>query len=156
MNRKNSKKNSWSVEEQKVNLLKVASSHQLLRTSSPYPSPKQIQEINEVVPESGKTILELFIKEQEINIDIERKIVEHHIESYRRGQLYAFITSISGIIAAIICALLGQTTIGAIIVGVTLISIVPHFFPGKKKKGSTDGKQNFAKFLRLLKEKESN
>ncbi len=56
---------------------------------------------------------------------------------------------------AVICAFIGQTAIGSIIGGATLISVIPHFIPGKRKKKDDDHHKDLEQDLKEIGKGES-
>lgn len=85
------------------------------------------------------------------------QLVAFEIKKVARGQILAFSIAITGMVGAVVCGFIGQATIGSIIGGATLISVVPHFFPGKRNKKEDDApQQNQEQALPGTDEKESN
>lgn len=113
----------------------IALLHQSIQHfSGPLPSPKILKEYNEILPNAAERIFKMAEKAQEHYETTEQKLVDFEIKKTSKGQIFAFSIAITGMVGAVICAYLGQATIGSIIGGATLISVVPHFFPGKRKK----------------------
>lgn len=124
--------------------------------SGPLPSPEMLKEYNKILPDSAERIFRMAEKAQDHYEATERKLIELEIKKVPKGQNFAFIIAITGIIGAVICAFLGQVTIGSIIGGATLISVVPYFIPRKrKKKENNDHKRNLEQMLQELEKGES-
>ena len=73
-------------------------------------------------------------KEQEHHHTTEIKLVNHEIKKTSKGQNFALVTALTGIIGAVICAFLGKEVIGAVLGGSTLVSLVSSFLSAKQKK----------------------
>jgi uncharacterized membrane protein len=106
----------------------------------PIPPPSLVSEYEKILPGSFDRILKLTEGNAQHRIEIdkhkmgmEKKLVPESIKLRRSGQNKAFFISILGIIAVVFCAFIGQTTIGSILAGTTLISLVPNFIAGIKK-----------------------
>jgi uncharacterized membrane protein len=113
----------------------IALLHQSIQHhSGPLPSPQILKEYNEILPDAAERIFNMAEKAQVHYETTEQRLVELEIKKVSRGQFLAFIIAITGMAGAVVCAFLGQVTIGSIIGGATLISIVPNFISGKRKK----------------------
>jgi uncharacterized membrane protein len=107
---------------------------QIQHFSGPLPSPEMLSKYNEILPNAAERVFRMAEKAQDHYEETEKKLVDLEIKKVPKGQNHAFAIAITGIVGAVICAFLGQVTIGSIIGGATLISVVPHFIPGKRKK----------------------
>lgn len=107
---------------------------QIQHFSGPLPSPEMLKKYNEILPNAAERVFRMAEKAQDHYEETEKKLVDLEIKKVPKGQNHAFMIAITGIVGAVICAFLGQVTIGSIIGGATLISVVPHFIPGKRKK----------------------
>jgi uncharacterized membrane protein len=93
-----------------------------------------LKKYNEILPNAAERVFRMAEKAQDHYEETEKKLIDLEIKKVPKGQNHAFMIAITGIVGAVICAFLGQVTIGSIIGGATLISVVPHFIPGKRKK----------------------
>ena len=107
---------------------------QIQHFSGPLPSPEMLKKYNEILPNAAERVFRMAERAQDHYEETEKKLVDLEIKKVPKGQNHAFMIAITGIVGAVICAFLGQVTIGSIIGGATLISVVPHFIPGKRKK----------------------
>ena len=135
----------------------IALLHQSIQHfSGPLPSPKILKEYNVILPDAAERIFKMAEKAQEHYETTEQKLVDFEIKKVSKGQILAFIIAITGMVGAVICAFLGQVTIGSIIGGATLISVVPHFFPGKRKKKQNDEQEKaLEKIIEKIEKEES-
>ncbi len=121
-------------------ILKV-SHHQESYFEGPLPPPALVGEYEQILPGSFDRILKMAEENAKHRIDIDRHEIEiektmipESLEIQKSGQAKAFYIYILGIIAVSFCAYINQTTIGSILAGTTLISLVPNFIAGIKKK----------------------
>lgn len=118
--------------------------------SGPLPSPEILKEYNKILPDAAERIFKMAEKAQDHYEITERKIVDLEIKKVSRGQILAFLIAITGIAGAVVCAFLGQIAIGSIIGGATLISIIPHFITGKRKKKDNDHQKDLEQDLKKI------
>ena len=74
------------------------------------------------------------IAQDKHEIEMEKQLVPGSMEIRKSGQNKVFFISIFGIIAVCFCAYIGETTVASILAGTTLISLVPNFISGIKKR----------------------
>jgi uncharacterized membrane protein len=108
--------------------------------AGPLPSPETLKEYNEILPDAAERIFSMAEKEQEHHHTTEIKLVDHEIRKTSKGQNFALVTALTGIVGAVICAFLGQEIIGAVVGGSTLASLVSSFLSAKQKK--VEGKRD--------------
>lgn len=118
----------------------------------PLPPPSLVKEYEKMLPGSFNRILTMAEENakhrSQIDLhemEMEKRIIPESFDIQRSGQKKAFYISIVGIIAVAFCAYLNQPTIGSILAGTTLISLVPNFIAGikkKKEKPSLETKEN--------------
>jgi uncharacterized membrane protein len=106
--------------------------------SGPLPDPDTLKEYNEILPDAAERIFKMAEKEQEHHHTMGVKLVDSEIRKVSKGQNYALIISLVGLVGAIICALLDQVTIGSIIGVSTVASLASNFLYGKQKKSKED------------------
>lgn len=102
--------------------------------SGPIPSPEILEGYNQILPDAAERIFKMAEKAQDHQMSIEHKYVDSRVDKIKKGQYFALTLALFGITGAVVCAFLGETTIGAIIGGTTLVSIVPSFIDGVRKK----------------------
>jgi uncharacterized membrane protein len=106
----------------------------LRKYRGPLPPPESLKEYNEILPDAAERIFSMAEKEQEHHHTTEIKLVDHEIKKTSKGQNFALVTALTGIVGAVICAFLGQVVIGAVVGGSTLASLVSSFLSAKQKK----------------------
>jgi uncharacterized membrane protein len=111
------------------------------------PPPENIERYEKVLPGTFREILDLakdnakHRREMDISsIELEKKYLEEDINLRKKGQNRAFFVVFFGLLIVALCAYLGETTIGAILAGTTLIALVPQFVSGAKDKKKNSGK----------------
>lgn len=93
------------------------------------PPPSILEAYNDIVPESADQLFEMSEAEQRHRHDWENNYLQHHILSYRIGQLFGLITVISLITAIVLLSYNGNTneakylTIAGFL-SITLISLL--------------------------------
>lgn len=102
--------------------------------AGPLPPPETLKEYNEILPDAAERIFSMAEKEQEHHHTTELMLVDHEIKKTSKGQNFALVTALTGIVGAVICAFLGQEIIGAVVGGSTLASLVSSFLSAKQKK----------------------
>ena len=133
-NSKKVKKSSDSKQDETSSNLQgmfTIESHQL---SSPYLPPEILKSYNDVKPGVVDEIFDITFKGIKHQMEMEKEVILSTNQRALKGQTLAFIISLTGIVGAVVCGFLGQVTIGSIIGGSTLISLVPNFISGVKKK----------------------
>lgn len=110
--------------------------------AGPLPPPETLKEYNEILPDAAERIFSMAEKEQEHQHTTEIKLVDHEIKKTSKGQNFALVTAITGIVGAVICAFLGQEVIGAVVGGSTLASLVSSFLSAKQKKKKEKNDEN--------------
>lgn len=69
---------------------------------------------------------------------LETKVVDDDFRLKRRGQDYALISTIVGLIAAVIFAVIGATTVAGIVGGTTVVGVVTAFVAGRVLEGKNN------------------
>ncbi len=111
------------------------------------PPPENVERYEKVLPGTFREILDLtkdnakHRREMDIaSIELEKKYLEEDINLRKKGQDRAFLVVFLGLLIVALCAYLGETTIGGILAGTTLIALVPQFVSGIKEKKKKSGK----------------
>lgn len=71
-------------------------------------------------------------KQQEHRISIEKTIIKSQSNQSRLGQIFGLIMGLVGIGSGTYLASIGSTTVGGIIAGTTVVSLVSVFVIGKR------------------------
>jgi uncharacterized membrane protein len=109
--------------------------------AGPLPDPETLKEYNDILPDAAERIFNMAEKAQEHHHTMGAKLVACEVKKVNKGQNYALIIALVGIVGAVICAFLDQVTIGSIIGGSTLVSLASSFLYEKHKKSKEDGKK---------------
>jgi uncharacterized membrane protein len=113
----------------------------------PIPPPAVVKEYEKVLKGSFNRILKMTEENSKHRMELDQHEMElekfylpQTVKIRQKGQIFAFSISVLGIVGAVVCAFLGQVTIGSIVGGSTLISLVPHFISGIRndKTGKSD------------------
>ena len=102
--------------------------------SGPLPPPTVLNEYNRVVPNAAERIIAMAEKEQEHRIKAEQTLIEGEIKQAKRGQIMGFIIAMLLTATAIYLAIIGLTSLSAIIFSVTLIGVATIFVLNKKPR----------------------
>lgn len=102
--------------------------------SGPLPPPAVLDDYNRVVPSAAEKIIAMAEKEQEHRIKAEQMMIEGEIKQAKRGQIMGFIIALLLTATAIYLAVIGLTSLSAIIFSVTLIGVATIFVLNKKPR----------------------
>ncbi len=127
-------KSTDNIQEEESTSLSGRFTIEAHKLSSPFLPPEVLKSYNEIKPGIAEEIFDITIKSINHQLEMEKEVILSSNHRTLKGQTLAFIISLTGIIGAVVCAFLGQVTIGSIIGGSTLISLVPNFITGVKKK----------------------
>jgi uncharacterized membrane protein len=112
------------------------------------PPPENIERYEKVLPGTFREILDITKDNAKhrreidtVSIELEKKYLEEDINLRKKGQDRAFWVVFLGLIIVALCAYLGESTIGSILAGTTLIILVPQFVSGIKNKNVKSDKE---------------
>ena len=100
--------------------------------SGPLPDPETLIQYNSVIPNGADRIMIMAEKQQEHRISIEKTIIKSQSNQSRLGQIFGLIMGLVGIGSGTYLASIGSTTVGGIIAGTTVVSLVSVFVIGKR------------------------
>ena len=106
--------------------------------SGPIPPPEMLIEYASVSPEFPDRIITMAESQQQHRQSMESGALNAATNIEKKGQIYAFIVSISIIAAALYLIASGKEIYGTIFVGCTLIGLASVFITGRKKKQSSN------------------
>lgn len=111
--------------------------------SGPLPDAETLIQYNTVIPDGADRIMKMAEKEQEHRVSIQSTIVKDQNKQSQLGQIFGFIIGLVGIGSGTYLAANGNTTVGGIIAGGTVVSLVSVFVIGKnlQKKSSKKRKK---------------
>jgi uncharacterized membrane protein len=110
--------------------------------SGPLPSPETLQEYENIVPGCAKTIFDVFVKQADHRMGLEKIVVTSQQTQSKWGQNYAFIIAIFVMTGAVACVLLGHDRAGEVLGSVDLVGLVTVFILGRQyQKGNLERKR---------------
>lgn len=102
--------------------------------SGPLPDSETLIEYNSVIPNGADRIMKMAEKQQEHRINIEKDVIKSQSGQSLLGQWFGLIIGIFGIGCGTFLAYSGEKTVGGIIAGGTVVSLVSVFVIGKGKQ----------------------
>ena len=109
--------------------------------SGPIPSPDVISKYNGIIPNGADRIMTMAEKEQDHRITSESKLIDGQVKALNKGQDYALIISIVGIICGTIATVLGYPVFGSSMAGGSVVIIAAGFINGKIKQRKQSEKE---------------
>ncbi len=100
--------------------------------SGPLPDAETLIQYNTVIPDGADRIMKMAEKQQNHRMQIENTVIKSQSLQSKLGQIFGLIIGIVGISSGTYLASIGQTTVGGIIAGGTVVSLVSVFVLGKK------------------------
>lgn len=107
----------------------------------PFPPPAIMREYKEIYEPMPRIIVEKFVKQVDHRIEMERLAVPNRERLAARGQLYAFLIAILGILSAVVCAYFKQEVIGSILGGTTILTLAKYFIGPKETSDKKDNQK---------------
>lgn len=123
--------------KKKKELLKLFSttvSIQQRTHSGPLPDAETLAQYNSIIPNGADRIMTMAEKQQDHRINIEKTVIKSQNNQSVLGQVFGLIIGIFGIICGTFLAYSGESQVGSIIAGGTVISLVTVFVIGKRKQ----------------------
>lgn len=102
--------------------------------AGPLPDPDALFKYNSVIPNGADRIMVMAEKQQEHRMQIEKGLIKSQSNQSLLGQWFGLIIGIFGIGCGTFLAYSGETTVGSIIAGGTVMSLVSVFVIGKRKQ----------------------
>lgn len=99
--------------------------------SGPLPDAESLIEYNSVIPNGADRIMTMAEKQQLHRIDIENKVIQSQSGQSKLGQIFGFVIGLVGVGCGTYLAAIGEATVGGIIAGGTVVSLVSVFVIGK-------------------------
>lgn len=100
--------------------------------SGPLPSPETFQGYENVLPGAAERIITMAEKQQDHRMGLESKHLNEQLFQSKLGQIFGLVISIVAIGAGTHLTMNGHDTVGGILLGTTLISLVTVFVLGKR------------------------
>lgn len=129
------------IKEQQKNDILRSLSITMIRESShsgPLPDGDTLIKYDSVIPNGADRIMKMAERQQEHRMDIESKVIAGQVKQSKLGQIFGLIIGIVGIGCGTFLAYSGAKTVGGIIAGGTVISLVSVFVIGKRNQKSDD------------------
>lgn len=123
--------------EKKHELLKLFYSQisiQQKTHSGPLPDPETLVQYNSIIPNGADRIMTMAEKQQDHRIDIEKAVITSQNRQSQLGQIFGLVIGLFGIVCGTFLAYKGETVVGSIIAGGTVVSLVSVFVIGKRKQ----------------------
>lgn len=99
--------------------------------SGPLPDPESLIQYNSVIPDGADRIMKMAENQQRHRINIESKVITSQSSQSKLGQIFGLIIGLVGVGCGTYLAAIGATTVGGIIAGGTVVSLVSVFVIGK-------------------------
>ena len=100
--------------------------------SGPLPDPETLHHYNELIPNGAERIMQMTESQQKHRHELEMRVIPSQLNQSRNGQWFGFLLGLIGLGCGTFLAYNGQTTVGGIIAGTTVVSLVSVFVIGKK------------------------
>ncbi|WP_299429566.1 DUF2335 domain-containing protein [uncultured Maribacter sp.] len=106
--------------------------------SGPLPDADTLIKYNSVIPNGADRIMKMAETQQTHRVSIESKVITSQSNQSKLGQIFGLIIGLVGIGCGTFLAATGEPTVGGIIAGATVVSLVSVFVIGKstQRKGS--------------------
>lgn len=104
--------------------------------SGPIPSPETLQGYDNILPGAADRVITMAEKQQNHRMGLETKHLSEQMGQSRLGQWLGFIIAIIAISAGTYLTMNGHDTVGGILLGTTLVSLVAVFVVGKYNQKS--------------------
>jgi len=102
--------------------------------AGPLPPPEVLEHYNRIIPDGADRILKMAEMQSLHRQAMEKTGLDANIKLANRGQLFAMLLSLTGIISALVCVKLGQPAIAALLAGTTIVILVRLFLKDKSEE----------------------
>lgn len=99
--------------------------------SGPLPDAETLIKYDSVIPNGADRIMKMAENQQNHRVGLENKVVESQSSQSKLGQIFGLIIGLVGISCGTYLAATGEPTVGGIIAGGTVVSLVSVFVIGK-------------------------
>jgi len=117
--------------QKKLEILQGISVVSIRSHSGPLPDAETLIKYDSIIPDGANRIMTMAEKQQNHRIDIESNVVKSNNGQSKLGQIFGLIIGIVGIGCGTYLASIGESTVGGIIAGTTVVSLVSVFVIGK-------------------------
>jgi uncharacterized membrane protein len=102
--------------------------------SGPLPDPQSLSAYDQLIPNGADRIMKMAEKQQDHRMKIERTAIGRQTFQSFIGQVFGFLIGLTGIGSGTFLAYNGFTTVGAVIAGGTVVSLVSVFVIGRRSR----------------------
>ena len=102
--------------------------------SGPLPDAETLERYNSIIPNGADRIMQMAENQQNHRMNIESEVISSNSSQSRLGQFFGFAIGVFGIGCGTFLAYNDHETVGGIIAGGTVISLVSVFVIGKKSQ----------------------
>lgn len=99
--------------------------------SGPLPDADTLVRYDSVIPNGADRIMKMAEAQQSHRMNMENKVITSQSSQSRLGQIFGLVIGIVGIGSGTFLAAIGEATVGGIIAGGTVVSLVSVFVIGK-------------------------
>jgi len=100
----------------------------------PLPPAVELEKYNQIVPGAAERIITMAEKQTAHRMDLEKHAVSEQLRQSARGQLFALIIGVSGIIGAVVVGLIGNAWVAGTIATASLGTLAVSFITGKRQE----------------------
>jgi uncharacterized membrane protein len=103
----------------------------------PLPPAIELEKYNQIVPGAAERIIAMAEKQTAHRMELEKHAVAEQLRQSARGQLFALIIGVTGIIGAVIVGLIGNAWVAGTIATAALGTLAVSFISGKRQEQQT-------------------
>ena len=100
----------------------------------PLPPAIELEKYNQIVPGAAERIIAMAEKQTAHRMELEKHAVAEQLRQSARGQLFALIIGVTGIIGAVIVGLIGNAWVAGTIATASLGTLAVSFITGKRQE----------------------
>lgn len=102
--------------------------------AGPLPDPQSLSSYDQLIPNGADRIMKMAEKQQDHRMKIESTAIGRQTFQSFMGQVFGFLIGLAGIGSGTFLAYNGFTTVGTVIAGGTVVSLVSVFVIGRKSR----------------------
>jgi len=112
---------------QTIRMVSITEKHH----SGPLPDPETLTQYGQIIPNGAERIMVMAENQSAHRLGLENYAVKEQMQQSGRGQIFGFIIAIIAIACGTYLTVIGESTVGGILLGTTLVSLVSIFVLGK-------------------------
>lgn len=97
----------------------------------PIPSPETLREYSAIIPNGAERILAMAENQSQHRMQLENHVVHAQLSQSKRGQTFAFVLGLTGLLVATFLAYNGHETTACVLGGGSLVALASAFLGGK-------------------------